>query len=54
MFSILITGTLFQEVNIMLNNLNSTESDEAVESIGDHSDFGMHGSLAEGASANLI
>lgn len=32
----------------MLNNLNSTESEEAVENIGDHSDFGMHGTLTDG------
>lgn len=32
----------------MLNNMNSTESVEAVENIGDHTDFGMHSTLSEG------
>ena len=32
----------------MLNNINSTESAEAIDNIGDHNDFGMHGALGEG------
>lgn len=32
----------------MLNNLNSTESAEAVEHIEDHTDFGIHESMADG------
>ncbi|XP_067932635.1 uncharacterized protein [Watersipora subatra] len=37
-----------QEVNIMLNNLNSTESAEAVEHIEDHTDFGIHDAMTDG------
>lgn len=32
----------------MMNNLNSTETAEAVEHIGDHGDFGMHETMADG------
>lgn len=31
----------------MLNNLNGSENADAVENIGDHSDFAMHAALPD-------
>lgn len=38
----------------MLNNLNSSENADAVENIGDHTDFGIHAPLPEGKQTNLF
>ena len=49
MYPVCNVYTVFlQEVNIMLNNLNNTESAEAVEHIEDHTDFGIHESMTDG------